>query len=158
VKKASKNADERTVLCRNRKARHDYTLDEILEAGIALLGSEVKSLRDGQATLVDAFAEVRGGELWLVGAQIAVYPFAHARNHEPRRDRKLLVHKQELHRLAAKVREKGYTLVPTELYLKRGRVKVELGLAKGRKAYDKREAVRKREERRDLESEMGRRE
>src|SRR5206468_10336296 len=143
------------VLVRNRKARHEYHFEEVHEAGIALVGSEVKSLRDGQATLLDAFAEVRGGELWLIGAQISVYPFAHARNHEPRRDRKLLMHKQEIRRLDGKTREKGWTLVPTEIYVKGGRIKVELALARGKQAHDKREAVRKRDQARELEAELG---
>jgi SsrA-binding protein len=155
--KGPQKADERKVLVRNRKARHEYHFDEIFEAGIALAGSEVKSLRDGRANLVDAFAEARGGELWLVGAEISPYPFAHARNHEPRRARRLLMHKQEILRLGAKVQEKGYTLIPTELYLKKGRVKVELALAHGKRDYDKREAARKRDAERELASELGRR-
>jgi SsrA-binding protein len=145
------------VLCRNKKASFEYHLEETFEAGIALMGSEVKSLRDGKGTLTDAYGEVRDGELWLMQAQIAEYPFAHARNHAPRRDRKLLMHKREIVRLSAKVREKGYTLIPTQLYLSRGRVKVALALAKGKQAHDKREATRKRDQARDLEAEMERR-
>src|SRR5262245_30503632 len=105
---AKKRDESHKVLLRNKKAQYEYHFEEVHETGIALVGSEVKSLRDGQATLVDTFAEVRQGELWLLGMQIAHYPFAHARNHEPKRDRKLLMHKQEIRRLAAKVREKGY--------------------------------------------------
>ena len=157
MKSGAPPKDERKTLVKNRKARHEYHFEELAEAGIALAGSEVKSLREGQASLTDAFAEIRGGELWLVGAQIAEYPFAHARNHDPRRARKLLMHKQEIRRLDGKTREKGWTLVPTELYLKRGRIKVELALARGKQAYDKREAVRKRDQARDLEAELGRR-
>ncbi|HJZ87641.1 MAG TPA: SsrA-binding protein SmpB [Polyangia bacterium] len=149
--------EHRKVLCRNKKARHEYHLEEPLEAGIALVGSEVKSLREGRATLTDAYAEVRNSELWLVGLQIAEYPFAHARNHDPRRVRKLLMHKQEIRRLDARSREKGMTLIPTELYLKGGRVKVEIALARGKQAWDKREATRKRDQQRELEAELGRR-
>ena len=155
--RSTKADDERKPLVRNRKARHEYHFEELFEAGIALAGSEVKSLREGQASLTDAFGEVRGGELWLRGAQIAQYPFAHARNHEPRRDRKLLMHRQEIRRLDGKTREKGWTLVPTEIYVKRGRIKVELALARGKQAYDKREAVRRRDQARELEAELGRR-
>src|SRR5262249_9120110 len=112
--------EERKTLVRNRKARHDYAIEDTLEAGIVLLGSEVKSLREGAASLVDAFAEVRGGELWLLNADISKYPWANQFNHEPRRDRKLLAKRQEIRRLDTKVREKGFTLVPLEIYLKNG--------------------------------------
>jgi SsrA-binding protein len=144
-----KNADERKVLIRNKRARHEYHFDELLECGVALVGSEVKSLREGHATLVDAFAEVRGGELWLVGLDVSPYAFAHARNHEPRRARKLLAHKQEIAKLEMRTREKGYTLIPTEVYLKQGRVKVEIALARGKREYDKRETERRREQERE---------
>jgi SsrA-binding protein len=147
---------ERKVLCRNKRARHDYHFDELHEAGIALVGSEVKSLRDGRVSLTDAYAEVRGGELWLVGVDISPYAFAHARNHESRRQRKLLMHRDEIRRLAGKVAEKGYTLLPLELYLKNGRVKVELALAKGKREYDKRETERRREHEREMELERRR--
>jgi SsrA-binding protein len=149
--------DERKVLVRNKRARHEYHLEEVLECGIALAGSEVKSLREAHASLTDAFAEVKGGELWLVGLDVSTYSFAHARNHEPRRARKLLAHKQEILRLATKVREKGYTLIPTELYLKKGRVKVEIALGRGKQSFDKREAERKREHEREIEAAIGRR-
>src|SRR5439155_20519968 len=109
----------------------DYLIDENLEAGIVLTGSEVKSIRDGRAVLLDAYAEIRRGELLLVNANVPHYPYAHGRNHEPVHDRKLLVHRQEITRLVGKVREKGYTLVPLSFYLKKGRIKVDLGLAKG---------------------------
>jgi SsrA-binding protein len=141
---------EQKILCKNSRARFDYEIDEAFEAGIALVGSEVKSLRDGGAVLTDAFAEVRGGELWLVAAKIAVYPYAHARNHDPVRDRRLLMHKREILRLQVKIREKGYTLIPLSFYLKDGRVKVELGLAKGKKKYDKRTSEREKTEKREL--------
>ena len=149
--------DDRKVLVRNKRARHEYHFEEILECGVSLVGSEVKSLREGQATLVDAFAEVRGGELWLVGLDISPYAFAHARNHEPRRARRLLAHKQEILRLDARTHEKGYTLIPTELYLKKGRVKVEIAVARGKREYDKRETERRREHEREIEAAIGRR-
>ncbi len=142
--------DERKVLLRNRKARHDYEIDESLETGVALLGSEVKSLREGHGSLVDAYGDVRGGELWLVGAKIDPYPWATQFNHEPLRDRKLLAHRAEIKRLTTKIREKGYTLVPMEVYLKGGRVKVELALARGRRQYEKRDAKREAEARREI--------
>jgi SsrA-binding protein len=141
-------------IARNRKARHEYEITETLEAGIALVGSEVKSLRDGKASLVDAFAEIQGGELWLVGVNIAEYVFANQFNHDPRRRRKLLVHRAEIRRLVGKVREKGFTLVPLELYFKGGKVKVALGLARGKRQYDRREAARKRDRARDLAQQL----
>ena len=143
--------DERKVLLRNRKARHDYEIDETLETGIVLVGSEVKSLREAAGSLVDAYGDVRGGELWLVNAQINKYPWANQFNHEPIHDRKLLAHRQEIKRLATKVREKGYTLVPLEVYVKDGKIKVELALARGRRQYEKRDTKRAEEARREME-------
>lgn len=135
----------RKVVCLNRKARHDYEVLETLEAGLVLRGSEVKSLRAGQAALVDSYAEVRDGEVFLVGANIAAYASASYNNHDPRRDRKLLLHSREIRRLEGRVREKGLTLVPLSLYFREGRAKVEVALARGRKAYDKRERIRERD-------------
>jgi SsrA-binding protein len=142
------------VLARNRKARHDYAIDETCEAGLALVGSEVKSIRDGKVTLIDAYGLVENGEAWLCEVDIGVYSFAHARNHDPRRRRKLLLHRAEIDRLAGKVREKGLTLVPLSLYEKQGRVKVELALVHGKQEYDRREDVRKREDQRDIDRAM----
>jgi SsrA-binding protein len=142
---------ERKALLRNRKARHDYEIVETLETGVVLAGSEVKSLRESQGSLVDAHGIVRGGELWLVGAQINPYPWANQFNHEPIHDRKLLAHKQEIKRIAAKVREKGFTLVPLEIYLKDGKIKVELALARGRRQYEKRDTKRAEEARREMD-------
>ncbi len=144
-------------IAHNRKARHDYTIDETLEVGVALVGSEVKSLREGRISLGDSYAEVREGELWLVGAEISEYAFANQFNHLPRRRRKLLAHRAEIRRLDGKVREKGATLIPLELYFKNARVKVLLGLARGRREYDHREAARRRDQARDLEEQLGRR-
>ena len=138
----------------NRKARHDFFLFEKFEAGIALFGSEVKSIRDGKATLVDAFADIDKGEAWLHHADIGVYPFSHGRNHEPRRRRKLLLHRREIDRLAGKIREKGYTLVPLSLYEKSGRVKVELALVHGKQQWDKRHDEKKRESQREIDRAM----
>jgi SsrA-binding protein len=143
-------------ITQNRKARHDYHIDESLEVGVALVGSEVKSLRAGRISLGDAYAEIRDGELWLVGAEIAEYVFANQFNHLPRRRRKLLAHRTEIRRLDGKVREKGATLVPLELYFKQGRVKLLLGLARGKREYDHREAARRRDQARDLAEQLGR--
>jgi SsrA-binding protein len=147
-------AEANRVLARNRKARHEYTIDETCEAGLALVGSEVKSIRDGKVTLVDAYGLIEGDQAWLCELDIGVYPFAHARNHDPRRRRRLLLHRAEIDRLAGKVREKGLTLVPLSLYEKRGRVKVELALVHGKQEYDRREDVRKREDQRDIDRAM----
>jgi SsrA-binding protein len=142
------------VLARNRKARHEYSIDETMEAGVVLAGSEVKSIRDGKVTLVDAFGQVENGEAWLHQMDVGVYAFAHARNHEPRRRRKLLLHRREIDRLVGKIREKGYTLVPLSLYEKQGRVKVELALVHGKQEHDRRDDVRKREAQREIDRGM----
>lgn len=138
------------VLARNRKARHDYNVEETIEAGVVLAGSEVKSIRDGKVTLIDAFADVANGEAWLHQMDVGVYVFAHARNHEPRRRRKLLLHRREIDRLTGKIREKGFTLVPLSLYEKGGRVKVELALVYGKQQHDRRQDVKKREAQREI--------
>ncbi len=135
----------------NRRARHDYQLLERVEAGLVLTGTEVKSLRAGLASLQQAYAEVRDGEAWLVGAHISVYEQGNVANHDPDRDRKLLLHRKELDSLAGKVRERGLTLVPTKLYFRDGRAKVELALARGKEQRDKRRDIAKREAQRDME-------
>jgi SsrA-binding protein len=135
----------------NRRARHDYHLLDRYEAGIVLTGTEVKSLRDGRASLQQAYADVRGGEAWLVGAHISVYEQGNIANHDPDRDRKLLLHKKELASLAGKVAQRGLTLVPTKLYFKNGRAKVELALARGKEQRDKRRDIAQREATRDME-------
>jgi SsrA-binding protein len=142
------------VLARNRKARHEYSIDETLEAGVVLAGSEVKSIRDGKVTLVDAFADIDNNEAWLHQMDVGVYAFAHARNHEPRRRRKLLLHRKEIDRLVGKIREKGYTMVPLSLYEKKGHVKVELALVHGKQQHDRRDDVRKREAQREIDRAM----
>jgi SsrA-binding protein len=141
---------ERKSICRNRKARFAYHLEETIEAGMELLGSEVKSLREGRANLVDAYAAIRDGEAYLLKAHIAPYEQANRENHEPTRERRLLLHRQQLRRLSVKLREQGYTLVPLERYFSKGRAKVELALARGKKLHDKRRAVAKRESDRQL--------
>jgi SsrA-binding protein len=139
------------VVTTNRKAHHDYHILERIEAGIALRGTEVKSLRAGLVNLKDSYVEVRDGEMVLVGTYINPYETGNRYNHEPERPRKLLLHKREIYRWGQKVQEKGLTLVPLRVYFKNGKVKVELGLAKGKRAYDKREAIASRETRRELD-------
>ncbi len=141
----------RTLVAQNRKARHDYHLLERFEAGIVLTGSEVKSLRAGRVSLQQAYADVREGEAWLVGAHIDTYDQAGIQNHEPDRDRKLLMKRHEIDSLYGKVREKGLTLVPTRLYFKNGRAKVELALARGKEQRDKRSDIAKRDADRQIE-------
>jgi len=138
------------VICSNRKARHLYEILDTVEAGIALLGPEVKSLREGRASLGEAYARIRGGEMFLVGLHISPYEQAGRANPDPVRERKLLLHRSEIARLAGKVRERGYTLVPLRMYFRGGRAKVELALGRGKRAYDKRETIRRREEDRSL--------
>jgi SsrA-binding protein len=135
----------------NRRARHDYHFLEKVEAGIVLTGTEVKSLRDGRASLQQAYADIRDNEAWLVGAHISVYEAGNIANHDPDRDRKLLLHRREVDTLALKVRERGLTLVPTRLYFRDGRAKVELALARGKELRDKRRDLVNREAQRDME-------
>lgn len=139
------------LIAENRRARHEYHLLERVEAGLILTGSEVKSLRDGQANLQRAYGDVRDGELWLVGAHIGPYEQAGMDGHAPERDRKLLVHRRELDSLAEQVQQKGLTLVPTKLYFKNGRAKVELAVGRGKEARDKRRDIAKRDADRQIE-------
>lgn len=139
------------IIASNRKARHDYTIEDTYEAGIVLLGTEVKSLRLGRASLVDGYATFRGDELWLEGIHIPEYVQGTWTNHTPRRRRKLLLNRTELTRIARKTTETGHTIVPLSLYFKDGRVKVELAVAKGKREYDKRHTLRKRQDDRDAE-------
>ena len=139
------------LIADNRRARHDYQLLERVEAGVELTGTEVKSLRDGRATLAQAYAEIRGGEAWLVGAEISVYDQGNRANHDPTRPRKLLLHRREIDSLYGTVREKGLTLVPTRLYFRDGRVKVELAIARGKEQRDKRRDLKDRDARREVE-------
>ena len=147
----------RKVVASNRKARHDYAILDTVEAGIALFGTEVKSLRAGRASLVDAFAQEKDGELYLHGMHVPEYAMGTWTNHEPRRVRKLLLNRGEINRLIAKTRESGLTLVPLSLYFADGWAKVELGLARGKKAYDKRQDMARRDADREINRALGRR-
>ena len=140
----------RKVIAQNKKARHDYSIADVIECGLVLTGTEVKSLRAGRASLIDGFAMVNNGELWLMGVHIPEYTEGTWTNHTPRRDRKLLVHKQELNKLIGKLKDSGTTLVPLQLYFKDGKAKVEIAVAKGKKAHDKREAIKEREANREV--------
>ena len=139
------------LIADNRKARHEYELLDRVEAGLVLTGTEVKSLRDGRAVLGQAYADVRDGEAWLHGAEIAVYDQGNRANHDPTRTRKLLLHRREIDRIYGQIREKGLTLVPTRLYFKDGRVKIELALARGKDVRDKRRTVADRDAKREME-------
>jgi SsrA-binding protein len=151
VSRRAAAADGRKIVASNRKARHDYDLLETLECGVILTGSEVKSLRAGQVVLKDAYAEIRGGEMWLYSLHIAPYQFARGGGHDPERPRKLLLHRREIERLIGKVNEQGLTLIPTSIYFSHGLAKVEIALARGRRKYDKRQAIREREEKREMD-------
>jgi SsrA-binding protein len=155
--KKPKAEDGVKVLVRNRRALHDYAIEERMEAGVALTGSEVKSLRDQRASIGDGFAIVRGGEVWLVNVQIQEYPFAHQQNHEPMRERRLLLHRREIDKLDTKTNQRGYSLVPLSIYLKDGRIKIELGLGRGKKHYEKRESLKEAEAKREIDRAMNRR-
>jgi SsrA-binding protein len=139
------------IICENRKARYDYTIEDVLEAGLALKGSEVKSLRAGRANLKDSYADIRNHEVYLVGTHISPYDPASHLNHDPERERKLLLHKKEIGKLIGKVNERGLTLIPLKMYFKRGKAKVELALAKGKRSYDKRETLKRKEAHREME-------
>lgn len=147
----------RNVIASNRKARHDYAVLETFEAGIALVGTEVKSLRQGKASLVDAFATIDDGEVWLHALHIPEYSNGSWTNHTTRRKRKLLMHRREIDTLIGKIRDGNLTLVPLSMYFNDGRVKIELALARGKQAHDKRQDIAKRTARREVEREMGRR-
>jgi SsrA-binding protein len=144
------SGEEEKLISRNKDALYKFSIEEHYEAGIELRGSEVKSLRDGRANLKDSYARFDRGELYLLGLHISPYPMATHFNHPPRRPRKLLMHKRELKRLMGKVNQRGYTLVPTRLYFKRGRAKVEIGLAKGKKLYDRRQEIKRRDQEREM--------
>ncbi|HNW27600.1 MAG TPA: SsrA-binding protein SmpB [Spirochaetota bacterium] len=144
-------ADSYIEIARNKKARFDYEIIETFEAGIVLAGSEVKSLRQKKASIQESYARIKDGEVYITGMNIAVYEMANRFNHEPVHDRKLLLHRHEIKRLIGKVQEKGLTLVPLKLYFKNGKVKVELGLAKGKARYDKRDSIKKRDVDRELQ-------
>lgn len=139
------------VVARNKKARHDYFVLETLEAGIVLMGTEIKSIRAGQISLKEAYVRVDGEEAWLVNAHVAPYDHASQDNHDPLREKKLLLHKREIENLYAEVRQKGVTIIPLQVHLSNGKAKVEIGIAKGKRKYDKREAIKKRDAQRDID-------
>ena len=147
----SKAKGDRSVVATNRKAHHDYTLEDTLEAGLVLMGSEIKSIRDHRVNLKDGYVEERSGELWLLNVHISPYEQASVFGHDPLRPRKLLLHKKEIARLITRIRERGYTIVPTLLYLKDGRAKVEIAVARGKKQYDKRAAIADRDSKREID-------
>ncbi len=149
--------DQERLIAQNRKARHNYDILDTLECGIVLVGSEVKSLRAGKVSLEEAYARLRNDEVWLLGCDIPEYTEANRFNHHPKRPRKLLLHKSEIRRFASQAAQKGLTLVPLKLYFKRGRAKVLLGLCRGRKMHDKREAIKRAEAQRDISRAMRRR-
>jgi SsrA-binding protein len=142
------------LIAQNKKARHDYSILDTYECGIVLMGTEVKSLRAGRASLIDGFAMIENGELWLHGVHIPEYTEGTWTNHTPRRKRKLLVHRQELHKIAAKTKDSGITMVPLQLYFKDGRAKIEIALAKGKKAHDKRDSLLEAQATREIEREV----
>ena len=147
----------RKMVAQNRKARHDYHIEDVYEAGLVLTGTEVKSLRAGRASLVDGFAVLKDGEAWLNNVHIPEYDQGTWTNHEPRRPRKLLLHRQEISKLVGKTKETGLTLVPLSLYFRDGNVKVELGLARGKRSYDKRQDLAKRDAAREMDRALKRR-
>lgn len=145
------------LIAQNKKARFDYSIDEDYECGIELKGTEVKSIKDGTISFPDAFAEIQQGEVWLKSFHISEYPFSSIFNHDPDRPKKLLLHKDEIKRLQRKTEEKGFTLIPLDVYLKNGLVKIKLGLCKGKKQFDKRSDIRDRDVKRDLQREFRKR-
>jgi SsrA-binding protein len=155
--RSSNRDSRRRVIASNRRARHDYSIVDTYEAGLVLTGTEVKSLRAGRASLVDGFATIRDGEVWLQGVHIPEYAQGTWTNHEPRRQRKLLLHRAEIERLIGRTRESGLTLVPLQLYFRDGKVKVELALARGKRSYDKRQDLARRDAEREMARAVGRR-
>ncbi len=148
------NEDHIKVIAVNRKARHNYEIASSLEVGLVLQGSEVKSMRAGKASLVDAYGRIRNGELWVIGMHIAQYKEATFANHDPIRERKLLLHKQEIKKIKRRVEEKGVTLIPLKLYFKNNIAKIELGIARGKRKYDKKVTIAERDVKRDLQREQ----
>ncbi len=142
------------IVCQNRKAYHDYSIEETIEAGMSLLGTEVKSLREGRANLKDSYVLIKDLEALLLNCHISPYSHGNIMNHDPLRTRKLLMHKKEIMRLQGKMAQKGYTLIPLKIYFKDGRAKVEVGLAKGKREYEKRESIKEREAHREIEKAM----
>lgn len=151
-KPAKKDGEpEVVVVCRNRRASHDYDLSDALECGIVLVGTEVKALRDGRASLEDAYARIDNGELFLLGFEIPEYKMGNRLNHEPKRTRKLLLHRREIVKFAGKADQRGFTLVPLQVYFKNGRAKVEIAVGKGKQNYDKRQSLKSAEAKREMD-------
>ena len=142
------------IICRNRRALHDYAIEDTLECGLVLTGTEVKSLREGAGGLEDAYAKIEDDEIWLIGSDIPEYSMGNRMNHKPKRRRKLLLHRREIAKFAGKATQRGFTLVPLKMYFKNGRAKVELAVASGKKMYDKREAAKKADAQRDIQRAM----
>ena len=145
------SSQHKKIVAENRKARHNYFIEETLEAGLVLKGTEVKSLRQGRANLKDAYARIKNGEVFVYQMHISPYPFAYYNNHDPLRPRKLLLHKREIKRLFGKVNEKGAALIPLRVYFKQGKAKLTLAITRGKRKYDKRDAIRRRDEQREAE-------
>lgn len=146
--------DNIKIISTNRRANHDYFLSDFLEAGIALKGTEIKSLRHNNVSIKEAYVFLKNNEAYIINLNIPIYEKGTIFNHEPKRDRKLLLHKSEIYRLQSKIKEKGYTIIPTKVYLKKGKAKVEIALAKGKKLYDKRETIKKNESKREIDKLM----
>src|SRR5438876_8821650 len=154
AKQSNRDADDIHVVTRNRRAFHDYEVLDRIECGIALVGTEVKSLRDGHANLEDAYAKIEAGEVWLVGSEIPEYAMGNRLNHKPKRPRKLLLHRREIEKFAGKATQRGFTLVPLRMYFKNGRAKVELAVARGKQQHDKRHDLKKADAQRDIRRAM----
>jgi len=157
AKTAKTDDEDIRLVTRNRRAFHDYEILDRIECGIALVGTEVKSLRDGHASLEDAYAKIDGGEVWLVGSEIPEYAMGNRLNHKPKRTRKLLLHRREIEKFAGKASQRGFTLVPLRLYFKQGRAKVEIAVAKGKQSHDKRESLKKADAQREISRAMANR-
>lgn len=154
AKKEKKTESEEKVVCRNRKARHEYEILDSMEAGMVLTGTEVKSLRAGKAVLEDAYARLEGNELWLVAMDIPEYSMGNIMNHEPKRKRKLLLHRREIEKYAKGTQERGFTIVPLKIYFKNGRAKVEIAIGKGKQLHDKRESLKNKDVKREISRAM----
>lgn len=157
AKKTVKKNDSEDVIvtiCRNRRAKHDYELSDAVECGIVLVGTEVKSLRQGHAELDEAYAKIDDGELWLVGCEIPEYAFGNRLNHTPKRQRKLLLHRREIRKLETHGEQRGHTIVPLQMYFKNGRAKVEIAVGRGKQSYDKRQSLKKSEAKREIDRAM----
>ena len=148
------SGDQIKNICRNRRATHDYEIHDRIECGLVLQGTEVKSLREGHASLEDAYAKIENGEIWLVGCEIQEYTYGNRLNHKPKRQRKLLLHRREIQKFAGKAAQKGFTLVPLQLYFKNGVAKVEVGVARGKQAHDKRQTLKQADAKREIDRAM----